>query len=37
MIRQLLRGLHYLHARGIVHADVKLENIMIANVILEIM
>lgn len=31
MIRQLLRGLHYLHARGIVHADVKLENIMIAN------
>lgn len=32
VLRQLLHGLAYLHARSIVHADVKLENIMIANV-----
>lgn len=32
VVRQLLNGLNYLHKLGIVHADVKLENIMIANV-----
>ncbi len=32
VVRQLLNGLGYLHAHGIVHADVKLENVMISNV-----
>jgi serine/threonine protein kinase len=31
-MRQLLHGLDHLHQQQIVHADVKLENIMIANV-----
>ena len=32
VIRQLLRAIEHIHKKGIVHADVKLENIMIANV-----
>ena len=37
VVRQLLNGLNYLHKLAIVHADVKLENIMIANVRLSLM
>lgn len=33
MSRQLLNGLQYLHGSAIVHADVKMENVMIANVL----
>jgi len=34
VVRQLLNGLAYLHGRNIVHGDVKLENVMIANVMI---
>lgn len=33
VIRQLLQALSHLHTHQIVHADVKLENIMISNVV----
>ena len=29
MIQQLLRGLNHLHSKGLMHRDLKLENIMI--------
>lgn len=32
IMRQLLLALEHIHRQGIVHADIKLENIMIANV-----
>jgi len=31
-LRQLLHGVAYMHKNGYIHADIKIENIMIRNV-----